>query len=83
MGRCEHAEEVYPAEWRLYGRAAAAPTQRMNDEANPDLVVAFPAGDGTADMVRVQLKCIKRTQMSEINPDKVAELAADIIKLHS
>lgn len=43
---------VYPADWRTYGRAAGPRrNQQMLDEGRPDLVVAFPGGTGTADMV--------------------------------
>lgn len=42
-----------PADWRSYGKAAGAiRNQRMLDEYDPELVVAFPGGRGTADMVR-------------------------------
>ena len=45
--------EVFPAQWRLHGKKAGPiRNQRMLDEARPDLVVAFPGGAGTADMVR-------------------------------
>jgi predicted Rossmann-fold nucleotide-binding protein len=42
-----------PADWKQHGRAAG-PTrnQLMIDEHEPDLVIAFPGGRGTADMVR-------------------------------
>jgi hypothetical protein len=44
--------EVYPADWQKYGRAAGPiRNQRMIDR-KPDMVVAFPGGRGTADMVR-------------------------------
>ena len=43
----------FPAEWRKYGKAAGPMrNQRMIDEGKPDVVVAFPGGRGTADMVR-------------------------------
>lgn len=53
---CEAREipvETYPALWEVYG-ASAGPrrNQRMIDEGKPDLVLAFPGGRGTADMVR-------------------------------
>lgn len=43
----------FKADWREHS-AAAGPlrNQRMIDEGKPDLVVAFPGHDGTADMVR-------------------------------
>jgi hypothetical protein len=44
--------EVYPADWQKYGRAAGPiRNQRMIDR-KPDMVVAFPGGRGTADLVR-------------------------------
>lgn len=43
----------FPADWDKYGKAAGAiRNQQMLDEGKPDLVVAFPGGRGTADMVR-------------------------------
>ena len=45
--------EVYRADWQQYGKAAGPiRNQLMLDEGKPDLVVAFPGGRGTADMVR-------------------------------
>ena len=45
--------EAYPANWDLHGRKAGPiRNQQMLDEGKPDLVVAFPGGRGTADMVR-------------------------------
>lgn len=44
---------MYPANWLKYGRMAGAMrNQQMLDEEEVDLVVAFPGGKGTADMVR-------------------------------
>lgn len=44
---------VFRAEWTTYGRAAGPRrNQVMIDHGRPDLVVAFPGGPGTADMVR-------------------------------
>jgi hypothetical protein len=41
------------ADWHKHGRAAGPiRNQQMLDEGKPDLVVAFPGGRGTADMVR-------------------------------
>lgn len=41
-----------PALWALHGKAAGPiRNQRMVDDFKPDLVVAFPGGRGTADMV--------------------------------
>lgn len=51
--RREIAVMAYPANWKLLGRSAGPiRNQRMLDEGQPDLVIAFPGGRGTADMVR-------------------------------
>lgn len=43
----------FPADWNTHGKAAGPiRNQQMLDEGKPDLVVAFPGGAGTADMVR-------------------------------
>lgn len=43
---------VFPANWKRHGNAAGPiRNQRMLDEGKPDVVVAFPGGRGTADMV--------------------------------
>ena len=45
--------KLYPANWKEEGEAAGQKrNQRMLDDAQPDLVIAFPGGVGTADMVR-------------------------------
>lgn len=45
--------ERYSADWGRDGRKAGPiRNQRMLDEGKPDLVIAFPGGKGTADMVR-------------------------------
>ncbi len=43
----------FVADWRKYGKAAG-PTRNaeMLAQGKPDMVVAFPGGKGTADMVR-------------------------------
>src|SRR5579859_301874 len=41
------------ASWKTYGKAAGPMrNQKMLDEGKPDLVIAFPGGPGTADMIR-------------------------------
>jgi len=42
----------FRAGWSLGRRAGPIRNQRMIDEGRPDLVLAMPGGDGTADMVR-------------------------------
>lgn len=45
--------DVFPANWDKYGKAAGAiRNQQMLDEGQPNLVIAFPSGNGTADMIR-------------------------------
>lgn len=49
--------ESWPADWDRHGNAAGPIRNRqMFKEFNPDLVVAFPGGKGTADMVSVAQK---------------------------
>lgn len=51
--RRDRAPERYTAEWDRYGpRAGPIRNQRMLDEGKPELVLAFPGGRGTADMMR-------------------------------
>lgn len=46
-GLCE-----FPADWETHGRSAGPiRNKQMLDEGKPDLVVAFPGGRGTANMV--------------------------------
>ena len=46
-------EERYPADWNKYkGGAGPIRNKKMLDEGKPDLVVAFPGGRGTADMIK-------------------------------
>ena len=47
------AGETFEADWENQGSfAGPARNKRMLDEGKPDLVIAFPGGRGTADMVR-------------------------------
>lgn len=51
-----HSERVpvieFKADWKQHGRSAGPIRNRqMLDEGRPDLVIAFPGGKGTADMV--------------------------------
>lgn len=46
------ASRPFPANWKKHGRRAGPiRNQQMLDEGKPDLVVAFPGGRGTADMI--------------------------------
>lgn len=47
------ADAAFPADWKTHGRAAGPiRNQQMLDRSKPHLVIAFPGGAGTADMVR-------------------------------
>ena len=47
------AEGTRPADWKQYGRGAGPIRNReMLQYSEPDIVVAFPGGAGTADMIR-------------------------------
>ena len=44
--------KAYPADWGRFGRAAGPKrNKQMLDEGKPDLVIAFPGGKGTANMI--------------------------------
>jgi len=45
-----------PADWKKHGRAAGPIRNREMLKEEPQLVVAFPGGKGTADMVAVATK---------------------------
>ncbi len=50
---CDIPVQYHVANWSEYGKAAGPiRNQAMIDEGKPDLVIAFPGGKGTADMVR-------------------------------
>jgi hypothetical protein len=54
--------KVFEADWDRHGpNAGAFRNQRMLDEGQPALVVAFPGGAGTRDMVRRALRAGIRT----------------------
>jgi len=58
----------YSADWEAHGRAAGPiRNQRMIDEGKPDLVIAFPGGRGTADMVRRARAA--GVEVIEVDPD--------------
>lgn len=45
--------ELYPADWGRHGRSAGpVRNAEMLTRGRPDLIIAFPGGAGTADMVR-------------------------------
>ena len=63
-----------PAEWKGLGKTAGFQrNQRMLDEARPELVLAFPGGAGTADMVRRATKAGIRLLKCPCSPEAVRE----------
>jgi hypothetical protein len=72
-GTVEH--EQYPAEWDLLGYAAGPiRNQEMLDVGKPDLVLAFPGGRGTADMVRRARKAgVEVIESPALPPDDVPD----------
>ena len=45
--------KIFPADWKQFGKSAGPKrNQKMIEEGKPDLVIAFPGGNGTADMIR-------------------------------
>lgn len=47
----------FPADWKAFGRAAGPMRNRiMLTKGEPDMIVAFPGGRGTADMVKQATK---------------------------
>ena len=43
----------FPADWKRFGnRAGPIRNKRMITEGKPDLVIAFPGGKGTANMIK-------------------------------
>lgn len=43
--------KAYPADWSVGKAAGPIRNQQMLDEEKPDMVVAFPGGNGTRDMI--------------------------------
>lgn len=59
--------KVFPADWDTYGKAAGAiRNKQMLIEGQPDVVLAFPGGKGTAHMVRIAKKA--GVEVVEIDP---------------
>lgn len=61
---------TYPANWDLHPRTAGfIRNQMMIDEESPDLVIAFPGGNGTADMIkRAEKAGIRVVRVLAIDP---------------
>jgi len=44
--------EAHPADWQRHGRAAGPIRNQQMVDSGADLVIAFPGGRGTADLIR-------------------------------
>jgi predicted Rossmann-fold nucleotide-binding protein len=57
---------AYPANWEAHGKAAGPlRNQRMLNEERPNMVIAFPGGRGTSDMIsRAQAARVPVMQIS-------------------
>lgn len=65
QNRCVTVES-YPADWRKNGKAAGPIRNvRMLAEGRPDVVLAFPGGNGTAHMCKIARA--KGVQVIELN----------------
>lgn len=64
-----------PALWREHGRAAGPiRNKRMLTDFEPDVVVAFPGGKGTADMIKqAEAHGIEVLQYFNSNPERSRE----------
>ena len=59
--------EAFPADWDRHGKAAGPIRNRQMLDTNPDLVVAFPGGRGTADTVtEARRRGIKITEVTDV-----------------
>lgn len=71
----EWAIKEYPADWDKHGKAAGIIRNReMNHKFKPWLVVAFPGGNGTRDMVNVARKANVKV---EVVPDLTLTMALE------
>jgi hypothetical protein len=81
-------EEVYPANWEKYGRAAGPiRNQQMLDEGKPDLVLAFhddfENSKGTKDMVTrarkagIKVKVLSHKTTNESGPGQMDDASAE------
>lgn len=62
---CLWKDHEHKADWKRYGKSAGyIRNAQMYQAENPDLVVAFPGGDGTAGMIKIAKK--GRTKVIEI-----------------
>jgi hypothetical protein len=72
--------EVHVAQWAKYGKAAGPLRNQEMLDSGIDLVVAFPGGRGTADMVeRARLAGVPIKMVDTISVADVAEFGVDVL----
>lgn len=60
--------ETYLADWNTHGNSAGPiRNKQMLDEGKPDLILAFPGGKGTADMIR-QVSAARLPVLTVVEP---------------
>lgn len=76
--------ETYPADWKKHGKSASPIRNKlMLDEGKPDLVVAFPGGRGTENMIQqaekagVTVKKITKPYMEVVEGQAAARMALE------
>lgn len=48
------SKKLFHPDWKQYGKKAGPiRNQKMLDEGNPDVVIAFPGGNGTKHMIKI------------------------------
>lgn len=69
--------QAFHADWDTHGRAAGPiRNQRMLDNTLPHMVIAFPGGKGTADMIKRAEACdvpvarVRRRSLAHTNGDR-------------
>ena len=65
--------EAHPADWEKYGRAAGPKRNQEMLDSGVDLVLAFPGGRGTADMVKRARAAGKAVRVIEPSPARTTE----------
>lgn len=64
--------ERFMADWKTHGKAAGPiRNQKMLDEGKPDIVLAFPGGRGTSDMItRAKRSGVRVVEVDVVTPTR-------------
>lgn len=73
-------EKAYPADWRKHGLSAGPiRNEAMLQQEHPDIIVAFPGGPGTRDMLRRTVK--SEAKVYVIDPSEFSvQLSAELLE---